>query len=105
MLPLVWLIARRWVRSAGWALTDHAILFRSGWPGRSTSLVRFGNMQSVSLRQSPFDRRHRMATLAVDTAGASSTGHRIRIPYLDETVALKTLHLLYTEGCATEFSW
>jgi putative membrane protein len=105
VLPLVWLIARRWVRSAGWALTDHAILFRSGWPGRSTSLVRFGNMQSVSLRQSPFDRRHRMATLAVDTAGASSTGHRIRIPYLDETVASKTLHLLYTEGCATEFSW
>ncbi len=92
-LPLVWLIARRWVHSAGWALTDDAILFRSGWPGRSTSMVRFVNMQSVLMRQSPFDRRHGMARLVVDTAGASSIGHRIEIPYLDAEVVAKTLRL------------
>jgi putative membrane protein len=103
-LPGSWLIARRWVRSAGWALTDHAILFRSGWPGRSTSLVRFVNVQTASLKQSPFDRRSGMATLAVDTAGAGM-GHKVEIPFLDAAIAARTLGRLYAEGCATEFRW
>jgi putative membrane protein len=103
-LPGAWLIARRWVRSAGWALTDDAIFFRSGWPGRSTSVVRFANMQTVSLSQSPFDRRNGMATLAVDTAGAGM-GHKVEIPYLEASIAARTLGRLYAEGCATEFRW
>lgn len=105
VLPAVWLIARRWVRSAGWAMTDDAIFFRSGWPGRHTSVVRFVNMQTVSLKQSPFDRRAGMATVAVDTAGAGSIGHRVAIPYLDAGVAAETLRRLYAESCATEFRW
>jgi len=105
VLPAAWLIARRWVRNAGWALTDKAIFFRSGWPGRHTSVVRFANMQTVSLKQSPFDRRYGMAALAVDTAGAGNLGHRIQIPYLDADVAAKTLRRLYDETCATEFRW
>jgi putative membrane protein len=105
LLPLAWLIARRWVRNAGWALTDDAIFFRSGWPGLNTSVVRFVNMQTVSLKQSPFDRRNRMAAVTVDTAGAGTLGHRIAIPYLDERVAAETLRRLYLESCATEFRW
>lgn len=104
-LPAVWLIARRWVRTAGWAMTDHAIFFRSGWPGRHTSVVRFVTMQTVSLKQSPFDRRAGMATVAVDTAGAGSTGHRIEIPYLDAEVAVETARRLHAESCGTEFRW
>ena len=104
-LPLAWLIARRWVRNAGWALTDDAIFFRSGWPGRNTSVVRFANMQTVSMKQSPFDRRYGMARVAVDTAGAGAVGHRVEIPYLDARVAAQTLHRLYAEGCASEFRW
>ena len=104
-LPAAWLIARRWVRNAGWALTDDAIYFRSGWPGRNTSVVRLGSVQTASMKTSPFDRRSGMATLAVDTAGAGTVGHRIQIPYLDATVAAVTLRRLYTAGCATEFRW
>jgi putative membrane protein len=104
-LPLAWLIARRWVQGAGWALTDDAIFFRSGWPGRNTSVVRFVNLQTVSMKQSPFDRRYGMAAVAVDTAGAGSIGHRIEIPYLDTRVAAETLRRLYAEGCANEFRW
>jgi putative membrane protein len=109
-LPLVilstaWLITRRWVRRAGYALTDGAIYFRSGWLGRQISVVRFGNMQTVSMHQSPFDRRKRMASLAVDTAGAGNMGHRIRIPFLDVGVAGAILNRLYTETRATEFRW
>lgn len=105
VLPPAWGIARRWVRNAGWAVTDSAILFRSGWPGRHTSVVRFVNMQTVSLKHSPFDRRAGMATVTVDTAGAGSVGHRVSIPYLDARVAAQTLRRLYAECCATEFRW
>jgi len=109
-LPLVtltttWLIARAWVRRAGYALTDRAIFFRSGWLGRQISAVRFVNMQTVSMRQSPFDRRRRMASVAVDTAGAGKIGHRIQIPFLDVEVAEAILLRLYDETCSTEFRW
>ena len=93
------------MRNTGWALTDDAIFFRSGWPGRNTSAVRFVNIQTVSMKQSPFDRRYGMAAVSVDTAGAGSVGHRVQIPYLDARVAEETLHRLYAEGCATEFRW
>ena len=76
-----------------------------GWPGRQTSVVRFVNMQTVSMRQSPFDRRRRMASVAVDTAGAGSIGHRIQIPFLDVDIAESILFRLYDETCATEFRW
>ena len=34
------------------------------------------------MTQSPFDRRHRMASVRVDTAGAGDASHRVDIPYL-----------------------
>ncbi|MCD4749832.1 MAG: PH domain-containing protein [Thermoanaerobaculales bacterium] len=105
VLTMAWLIARQWVRHAGYALTEHAIYFRSGWLSRQISVVRFVNMQTVSIRQTPFDHRKRMATVAVDTAGAGATGHRIRIPFLDVDVALSILQRLYAETRSTEFRW
>jgi putative membrane protein len=109
-LPLVvlttaWLFTRRWVRLAGYALTESTVYFRSGWLGRQVSAVRFVNMQTVSMSQTPFDRRKRMASVAVDTAGAGSVGHRIRIPFLDVDVAESILQRLYVETRSTEFRW
>jgi len=104
-MTTAWLITRRWVRRAGYALTDNAIYFRSGWMGRQVSVVRFVNMQTVSMRQSTFDRRKRMASVAVDTAGAGNMGHRIAIPFLDVDVAESILDRLYAETRSTEFRW
>jgi uncharacterized membrane protein YdbT with pleckstrin-like domain len=104
-LTTAWLIARRWVRRTGYALTERAIYFRSGWLGRQISVVRFVNMQTVSMHQSPFDHRKRMASVAVDTAGAGGMGHRIRIPFLDIDVAESMLQRLYVETRSTEFRW
>ena len=98
-------VARQWVRHTGYALTDHAILFRSGWISRQVSAVRFVNAQTVAMRQSPFDRRRRMASVAVDTAGAGGLGHRIDIPFLDIEVAETILRRLYDETRITEFRW
>jgi putative membrane protein len=104
-LTMAWLIARRWVRHAGYALTERAIFFRSGWLSRRVSVVRFVNMQTVSMHQSPFDHRKRMASVAVDTAGAGGTGHRVRIPFLDVDIAGSILQRLYAEVRSTEFRW
>jgi len=104
-LTTAWLSARRWVRRAGYALTERAIYFRSGWLGHRISVVRFVNMQTVSMSQTPFDHRKRMASVAVDTAGAGNIGHRIQIPFLDVDVAESILHRLYVETRSTEFRW
>ncbi len=105
VLPLSWLISHRWVRHAGYALTDRAVYFRSGWLSRRISVVRFVNMQTVSMHQTPFDVRKRMASVAVDTAGAGGVGHRIRIPFLDVDIAASILQRLYAETRSTEFRW
>jgi hypothetical protein len=47
----------------------------------------------------------RMASIAVDTAGAGSLGHRIDIPFLDVDVAQAILERLYHETRTTEFRW
>jgi len=105
LLPPAYLGIRAWVRNAAWALTDDAVFFRSGWLEHKVSFVRFDKMQTVRMSESPFDRRHRMASVAVDTAGAGSMGHRVDIPYLDAEVARGIFTRLYAETVATEFRW
>jgi len=105
LLPATYLAVRGWVRFAGYSLTDKAVLFRSGWLTHRISIVRFNKMQTVSMSESPFDRYHHMASVAVDTAGAGKIGHRINIPYLDIEAARAMLNQLYAECSATEFRW
>lgn len=87
LLPIVVLHARMAVRHLGWAVTDRAVMFRSGWLWRRMSVARFARIQAVTLRESPFDRRARMARVRVDTAGAGDLSHRVDIPYLQVEVA------------------
>ena len=77
-----WIHARLYVRHLGWAAGEGAVFFRSGWLWRELTVARFNKMQAVSLGESPFDRRARMASIRVDTAGAGNTSHRVNIPYL-----------------------
>lgn len=102
---LAWLHASLWVRHAGYALTEWGVLNRSGWLFRNTSLVRFDKVQSVLWSQSPFDRRYRMASLAVDTAGSAGIGHGVAIDYLDERVAAGIQQRLYRKAGTTAFRW
>lgn len=103
--PMIWYAAHRWARYSGVALTPTAILYRSGWLSRATSVVRFRKGQTVTIQTSPFDRRWRMATLAVDTAGARPTGHRLVVPYLDADAA-EQLHVFVSERLnRTRFRW
>lgn len=95
--------ARQYVRHLGWARTDNAVYFRSGWLWKATTIVPVPKMQSVSLHESPFDRRWGMASVAVDTAGAG--GHPVDVPYLPRPVAEQLRTTLASQAAATTYRW
>ena len=108
VLPLLlapWLLwsTRRLAASRAWALNERLISWRSGWLNRQQSFVEVNKLQGVQLLQSPFDRRHGMATLRVDTAGAHpiSSSLRIDIDYLPEADARNLYRRLAASIAAT----
>lgn len=92
-----------YVASLGWAKTDRVVAFKSGWFHRSQVIVPLAKIQAVELDESPFDRRHHMASLSVDTAGAGAKS--IDIPYLSRPVAEAARVTLAHEAAATVFRW
>jgi putative membrane protein len=54
-----------------WGRTDTCAVTTTGWPGRVTSWVPFQKVQSIRLVQGPIQRRLRLATIHLDTAGRS----------------------------------
>ncbi len=104
-LPLAFFHAQRYAERTGYALTPAAVLYRSGGFIRRVSIVPFGKIQVLGLRQTPFDRRNAMATVYVDTAGATLGAHRVAIGYLDVETAHQVLHRLDDETSQTAFKW
>lgn len=94
-LPWWWLRARRMAAFAGYALTDSVIAVRGGWLGRHWRLAEIAKLQALWLSQSPFDRRHGMASVWLDTAGASPMQPPLRIRYLPLAQARELLEVLY----------
>jgi len=101
-IPLAWMHAHLYVKNTRWALARDAVLFRCGWLNRRLSIVPRNRVQTLSIEATPFDRRSRMASLYVDTAGASPMAAGIRIRYLGVEVAEKLAAALYrTAGVTT----
>jgi putative membrane protein len=96
---------RRYVTSLRWALTDNAIVFRSGWLWSYLTVAPLAKVQAVSLHESPFDRRYGMATVLADTAGGHDAPHRVRIPYLARDVAHTLRDRLVASAASTAFKW
>jgi putative membrane protein len=97
--------ARQWIRRLGWAATNDAVLFRSGWVWRNTTIAPLGKIQIVAVHESPFDRRLRMAGVVVDTAGASGESHRVHIPYLSRDTADGLAGSLAVHAARSTFRW
>lgn len=95
--------ARQYVRSLGWARTAQAVYFRSGWLWQSVTIVPVPKVQAVELRESPFDRRWQMASVAVDSAGAGA--HAIDVPYLPRAVAEQLRTAVAAQAAATTYRW
>lgn len=94
-LPWWWLRARRMAAFAAVALTDSVVAVRGGWPGRYWRLAEISKLQGLWLSQSPFDRRHGMASVWFDTAGAGSMQPPLRVRYLPLAQARELMEVLY----------
>jgi putative membrane protein len=103
---ILWAIvgARKTVSHLGWAVTGEAVMFRTGWLWRRVTIVRFAKIQTVTLAETPFDRRTVMARVRVDTAGASESS-RIDVPYLPQPTALALHSELAHHAALRQFEW
>jgi putative membrane protein len=89
--------AHRSAAYIGWDHTPFGVVYRSGVLTRCVSATFPDKVQVVSVRQTPFDRRHGMASLRVDTAGAGPANHSVRIPFLDRGTAQRLAAVLLQE--------
>ena len=108
MMPLLaWAVirARMYVATLAWAESADVVLMRSGWLWRQATIARVNKIQSITLAESPFDRRAAMARVRVDTAGAGPLSHRVDIPYLDRDVAGRLAARLATQAASSAFRW
>lgn len=104
-LALAWINARFQARAWQWAVQPEAVFCRSGWVWRKLTLARIAKIQSLSIAESPFDRRWGTATLRIDTAGGKTGGPRLRVRYLDAAVARELLASLTVRAAATSLRW
>jgi putative membrane protein len=88
LLPLPWLAAGAAYRSRGWALPPGYVVARSGVLTRVTWIVPDRKLQTLHLRGTPFQRRHGLATVVVDTAAG---GRQAAIVDLGESAARRLL--------------
>jgi putative membrane protein len=79
--------ARQHARRAAYALNHRLVAVREGWWTRHWRFAELDKLQALRLSQSPFDRRHGMATLWLDTAGAGVSAPPLRIRFLPEAQA------------------
>lgn len=82
LVPLIVWRSRRVARFSGYALTTDSIVVRWGWLSRHWGIIDIRKLQSLRLTQSPLDRRHGMATIWFDSAGAGATDGVLRVHHL-----------------------
>ncbi len=70
-----------------YARSEFGIAYRSGLLTKKCSVTFLEKVQSVWLDHSPFDRRWKMATLCIDTAGSGPAEHNIHVGMLEENFA------------------
>ena len=105
---VVWMPLAIWhalasFRLTAWARAPVGLAFRSGVVTRKLSVTFYDKMQVITLKETPFDRRHDMASLRVDTAGAGPADHKIDIPYLPREVARRQSEDLFERAQQTAF--
>ena len=103
LVPLFLVRAIVWARHAGWSEEAGVIAVREGWLDKRWRFAEVRKIQSLVLVQSPIDRYHGMATLLMDTVGASPFDPPLRIRYLpaEEAIALRDQLAAAMEARAT----
>lgn len=88
-----WLIAAWQYRHRGYALGDRYMVARNGAFNRVTWLVPEHKLQTLHVRESPFQRRHELATVQLDTAGGGSVASVRDLGYGDAVRLVNSLRL------------
>lgn len=104
-LGLALWLGRVRARALGWGLGAHAVFLRDGLLARRLACVRFEKIQSITLTQTPFDRRLSMARVRIDTAGSSGRGLRFVVPFLGLREARRLTRQLRARAGAVSFRW
>ena len=81
-LGAAWAHARAWARFAGYAVHADWLVYRCGVWSRRWVIVMPHRLQSVSVLESPFDRRAGMQRLRADAQGGTRSGRALDIGYL-----------------------
>ena len=76
-IPIVWMFARLYYKKWRYAISPRGVYLTKGFVGQHAAILRWYKVQSVALKQSPFQRRKALATLKFSTAGGSLT-----LPYI-----------------------
>jgi putative membrane protein len=105
VFPFLLALAVRKSRSKKYARTEWGIAYQSGIFNRKLSFSFYDRIQGIQLSQSPFDRRWRMATLAVDTAAAGPAEHAIAVRYLDQEFAIRQFDELQAAAAHHRPTW
>ncbi len=80
--PVLLWRARRTAACSGHACNGRLVAWRRGWLDKRWNFAEIGKLQALRLSQSPVDRRLGMASLLLDTAGASPLGPPLHLHYL-----------------------
>ena len=104
-LPFALWVATMQARRLGYAVTSPFILLRHGWIWQTIQITWVDRVQALSILSTPFDRRHGMATLVVDTAAGGAMGAGLQVPYLGADTARALQDRLAAEVTATRFQW
>lgn len=105
LLPWWWLRARKLAACARYAVGEALVAVQTGWLDRRWRVAEIGKLQALRLTRSPFDRRHGMATLWFDTAGARPTDPPLCIRYLPEDEARRILAEVGARIAASRLRW
>ena len=104
-IPLFWLASALAYRYLGYAFSLRYLWTRRGALSRATHVVPIRNIQTIVVRQTPFDRVHRVASLLVDTAGQTYTGGGPQISNVPAEDALALARTLARQAARLRYRW
>lgn len=102
-IPVVYGLNVLSYRHLGYVHGERYFRTRRGWLRRSTHIVPIRNAQVIVVRQTPFDRRLKVASVLVDTAGKAHTGGSPRIENVQQEEAVELARALAKQAAEMRF--
>jgi putative membrane protein len=103
--PLAILLGGKQAKAMRYATPAALVLLKAGWLRRTLLATWIDRVQSVTVSTSPFDRRHGMASVLVDTAAGGTLDAKLEIPFLGADTAALVAARLAADAAATRFEW